>query len=432
MAIKRVTLTNFKSFDEISVNLKNFNVLIGANASGKSNFINVFRFVKDISDHGLDNAIALQGGIEYLRNIKLGSSKNFSIHFECDSDQDYSINIKGKGLFRLSVNSTDYKFEIKFHKRGPGFNIVNEELTRYFELSLLEKEARVLNKIDRKSDLSIKSYGPGYINYLRAGNKLKLSGDPPKDSNMTLKELFPIYNFMPSKLQPKMLLIEHPIIEIPFYVRLFSNIAIYDFDPKLSKKASQIKGKIKLEEDGSNLAVILNNVLKYKSNEEKFINLIRDFLPFIKKVGIDKFADKSLLLNFKEKYFQKKYLPASIISDGTIHIISLIIALYFDKYDYGDIPMLKIIEEPERNIHPYLISKIMDMIKSASVKNQIIATTHNPEVVRYTDIENLLLVGRDDEGFTIIESPQGKKRVQDFLKHDIGIEELYVKNLLDI
>jgi predicted ATPase len=52
MFIKKITLKNFKSFKELSINLNNFNVLIGANNSGKSNFIQVFRFIKDLVKYG--------------------------------------------------------------------------------------------------------------------------------------------------------------------------------------------------------------------------------------------------------------------------------------------------------------------------------------------------------------------------------------------
>lgn len=39
MAIKRIKISNFKSFDEMEIELGNLNILIGANASGTSNFI---------------------------------------------------------------------------------------------------------------------------------------------------------------------------------------------------------------------------------------------------------------------------------------------------------------------------------------------------------------------------------------------------------
>ena len=67
MGIKKIKVTNFKSFEKIEIELGRFNVLIGANVSGKSNFVQIFKFLKDIATLGLENAVSLQGGVEYLR-----------------------------------------------------------------------------------------------------------------------------------------------------------------------------------------------------------------------------------------------------------------------------------------------------------------------------------------------------------------------------
>jgi len=227
------------------------------------------------------------------------------------------------------------------------------------------------------------------------------------------------------KLPPKALLFEQPFLLLPFPLRnIFGDVSIYDFDPKLPKKATPITGKAELEEDGSNLAIILKNIIENKDKERRFSNFVRDLLPFINKVDVERFADKSLLFKLQECYFPKDYLPASLISDGTINITALIIALYFEKKS------LTIIEEPERNIHPHLISKIINMMKDASKKKQIIVTTHNPEMVKNADLEDILLVSRDKDGFSTITRPADKVEVNTFLKNEIGIEELYVQNLL--
>ncbi len=79
MAIKRIDIQNFKSFRHQTIELGQFNVLIGANASGKSNFLQIFQFISDIAHHGLSNAISMQGGIEYLRNTNLAGQKDFAL-----------------------------------------------------------------------------------------------------------------------------------------------------------------------------------------------------------------------------------------------------------------------------------------------------------------------------------------------------------------
>jgi len=101
-------------------------------------------------------------------------------------------------------------------------------------------------------------------------------------------------------------------------------------------------------------------------------------------------------------------------------IIALIIALYFDSK-----PII-IIEEPVRNIHPYLISRLVNMMKEVSEEKQIIITIHNPEVIKHEGLENIFLVSRNKEGFSTISKPSEKEEVEIFLENELGIEELYV------
>ncbi|MEE9165369.1 MAG: AAA family ATPase, partial [Nitrospinota bacterium] len=66
---QKIKISNFKSFKDLEIELGKFNILIGSNASGKSNFLQIFKFLKDINNSGLNNALQMQGGVEYLRNI---------------------------------------------------------------------------------------------------------------------------------------------------------------------------------------------------------------------------------------------------------------------------------------------------------------------------------------------------------------------------
>ena len=70
MNIEKITLLNFKSFDKTEVKLNPFNVLVGPNASGKTQFLSALEFLRDVAKEGLDNAISMQGGMEYLQNTK--------------------------------------------------------------------------------------------------------------------------------------------------------------------------------------------------------------------------------------------------------------------------------------------------------------------------------------------------------------------------
>lgn len=416
MAIKRIRVSNFKSFKELETEIGKFDIIIGANASGKSNFIRIFEFLRDITNHGLDNAISMQGGIEYLRNISVGSSKNFSLEILSDQKFGRAARTKEKELVGMKIYETLYKFAIKFKRRGLGFEIAEDELTQKCKFVRLEERRE---KIKEKEEL-----GEGRIILSNIEGKVNFLFEPPEGLPIEKDNIYPSF-LIEEKLPPKTLLIESPL-PVPPLERIFGDIAIYDFDPKLPKKAVPITGKMELEENGENLAIVLKNILADRKRERRFSNLVRDVLPFVNKLNVEKFADKSLLFKLEEIYAQGQYLPAPLISDGTINISALIIALYFEEKP------LTIIEEPERNIHPYLISRVVEMIKEASRKKQIIVTTHNPELIRHADLENILLISRDKEGFSIASRPSEKEEVKAFLENEIGIEELYVQNLLEV
>jgi predicted ATPase len=92
----------------------------------------------------------------------------------------------------------------------------------------------------------------------------------------------------------------------------------------------------------------------------------------------------------------------------------------------------KVIEEPERNLHPSLISKLVELFKDASRFKQIIVSTHSPEIVRYVEPSQLILISRDADGSSHANRPADKAQVQQFLHDEIGMDELYVQNLLEV
>lgn len=426
MAIKSIQIFNYKSFKNLDINLNDFNILIGGNASGKSNFIEILLFLKDIYEYGLENAISLHGGIQYLRNINMKSNKY--IKFKIIFDDEYSKNLKKKEI-RIKSKEFQYEFFIKLKKNDYMVTKDNIRITmEYFKLIRKTKKGEVIFNEGEK-------IGDGEIQIRKKGEKSSINFNIPDDVPIERDELIPIFfkdnvsldssKDLKLKEQSKDLMLNTILSIIPFpWYRSFKNISIFDFDPKLPKKAISFTGKMELEKDGKNLALVYKHIKENKEKNRKFKNIIKYILPFIKDCDVSKLADRYLLFNLREKY-SPDFLPASLISDGTINITLIILALYFDNS-----PLI-IIEEPERNIHPSLVSKIVEMLKDASKEKQIIITTHNPEIVKYANIEDLLLIIRDKKGYSNISRPYKRKEVKIFLKNKLGIEDLYVKNILD-
>ena len=410
--IENIKIQNFKSFKNLDISLNRFNVIIGANACGKSNLTQIFSFLKDITSYGLDNAISLQGGLEYLQNFNIGASKNllFEVTFSAQMARPTQVLIQNNKQHMFSITKAIYRFEIKFEEDSE-FTIVDDRW-------ILDTDVYTHN--DKKFSTKLSS-GKVIISNERGTTKVdtKFSSSTKIDINI------PTVDF-DEQIKSKSLLIEDPLLTSYTLYGIgdfFNEIRVYDFDPKLAKRATQIKGRVELDSDGSNLSIVLKNIIENKKNRKKFSNFIIDLLPFVDSISTEKFADKSILFMLKERYF-KQSLPSTLISDGTINITALILALYFQPN------RLAIIDEPERNIHPSLISKIVEMMKDASRKSQVIVTTHNPEMIRYAKIENVLTVRRDEKGYSEIVRPGDQESVKNFLKNDMEIGVLYVQNLL--
>jgi predicted ATPase len=74
---------------------------------------------------------------------------------------------------------------------------------------------------------------------------------------------------------------------------------------------------------------------------------------------------------------------------------------------------------------------LIQLFYTAAEEKQIIVTTHNPEVLKHTRLEDLLLVSRNEKGFAVITKPAEQTMVKAFLENELGIDQLFIQNLLD-
>ena len=88
--LDKLTITNFKSIREQTLRLGALNVFIGANGSGKSNLIEVFRFLREIVMQHLGVYTLRQGGADTLLHFGRKTSKfmEFELEFAEDSKSD--------------------------------------------------------------------------------------------------------------------------------------------------------------------------------------------------------------------------------------------------------------------------------------------------------------------------------------------------------
>jgi predicted ATPase len=419
MPIQQIHVENFKSFSGLDIDLARFNVVIGSNAAGKSNFISIFRFLHDIATSGTVNAIAMQGGAEYLRNAKIGTTRDLviSVSYIPESTMEFAGNkLDGSSLLGMKACESSYEFALRFSGRADEFTIIRDRLKIGCEISTCRRKGTTV--------VEGKPIGRGEIEVSNENGEIHYTVHIPEGCPLREDDIIPVF-FRNKHLPEKTLLLETIYgFPLPHLDKFFDRIAVYDIDPKLSKKGVVITGKRELEADGGNLALVLKKIIEDPEKKRKFSNLLRDTLPFVEDFSVQKFMDVSLILTLRERYAKSHDLPASSLSDGTIMIFALIIALYFE-----DKPLI-IIEDPVSHVHPFLVARLMGMMKEASAKKQIMVTTHSTEVVKHTRLDDILLISRDNEGYSVVSRPADKDEVRTFLENEIGIEELYIQNLL--
>lgn len=401
MKIKKLRLANFKNFEDTEITFGDMNVIVGANASGKSNVLEALRFLRNISDFGLENAISLMGGREYLQNVSIGTTKPTKIGIE----YEHSLNFEP-----LYINNVQSIYSIELY-----FNTDNSfQIKECLDLSVLTKE------YDLGSGAS-KEYKDNFRIKKLNNEKAEIF----KGTNFNIKAFpYPIIKHHPPMSKYLDLNSGEYLIEKIFVI---SDFTIYDFDLNKAKEKTSIIGKAELEENGENLALVLKRILDDEEKVGVFSNLMRDVLPFIDKISIDKSFDKSLLFKVKETFHNDSFIPGFLLSDGTISVTAILIALFFEKK-----PVIAF-EEPEQGVHPSLIAKIMQYFYEASQKKQIFITTHSPEVLKHLQhISDLVLVSRNKKGFAELVKPADKEMVKAFLDNDLGIDELFIQNLLDM
>lgn len=426
-AIKRIKVTNFKSFKRLEVKLGKFNVFIGANASGKSNFIQVFEFLRDISAAGLDNAISMQGGAKYLTNLLSDPSADLSLEIELDTSDMPILSLFPSIIYAAGEHveaeskCASYKLTIRFKEKK--IEIIEDELTEVFEFKDRTPHGRA-KEISLEGNIRISTIPEVDFTY-NLPDQIHLDADAKSQLDFFKKIVSRGFRAQPEGRNKVLLESSAAASLLPAFEMSLNHISIFDFDPKLPKRAVFIKGRAELEEDGSNLAIVLKNILDDKEKERVFNNLIQDLLPFVEKFRVEQIQDTSFIILLEEEFFTNKDLPAPLISDGTINIAALIMALFFDRNP------IAIIEEPERNMHPHLVSKTVGMMKEASENKQIIITTHNPQIVKNLSRSELFLVSRDKKGYSSITPSQNIGQLDVFLKNELGIDELYVDNLLE-
>lgn len=355
--IKYLTIRGFQSIQRLdNFELASLNVLIGANGTGKSNFVSYFRMLGELAEQRLQVWVTKQGGAERLLTFGIKETQQL--------------------FSRLQFGDNGYQFTLEPTDLG-GFVFTEETL--FYQ--------------DRyPSGFSI---GSGH---LEANLKAEIQ---PYEWRMA-----------------------------DYCYASISSWRVYHFHDTSDTAGMKRKGALQeskfLRPNAENLAAYLY-MLKNQHHDvyhhiRKIVKLaipfLDDFILEPEEIRPDEFQIQLMWRQVNSDY---RLLPSQL-SDGSLRFICLVTALL-----QPNPPATVIFDEPELGLHPYAITLLGALMRSAATRMQLIVSTQSVPLLNEFSLDDIIVVERE-KGVSVF------KRLQsaDFASwlEDYSVGELWEKNVL--
>jgi len=371
--LKKLILKNWKSFRDAELPIDPLTVLIGANASGKSNVIEALEFLKrTVSGKEIHASLA---GDSILPAIR-GSVKKASF--------------RGESSFTLEVltqgnDKTDYLYSITVTTQ-PNVQLEAEGFKNYLNL---DQTHNCMTLLKTKS---------GSSSFPGIGAKFRLA-----PNNEYIDKLWGRHQSIISQLTslvdfPK----ENNINYFTDFQETIKNISIINPIPARMRDYSRLSDR--LESDASNIAGVLATLSEKQKGE--FEATVATYLRHLPERDIERVwaepvgrfgTDAMLYCKEEWKPGELQEIDARVMSDGTLRFLAIMTAL-LTRPEGSQL----VIEEVDNGLHPSRVGLLLKMLKEIGEKRNIdiLVTTHNPALLDALDPEMIpfvILAYRDAE-----------------------------------
>lgn len=348
MLLKSIRINRMLSFRDVDLDLRPLNVLIGPNASGKSNLIEMIALLQSTS-RDLAGFIRGSGGItDWLW-------KGIS------SENGLGVNGRIEAILNVPQFPKPLRYVMEIAESAQRFEIVEE---------VLENEQPDPGHSEPYHYFQIRE-GRGMI---RAWDEYvpRTPRSTPRTRSISADDLSAGQSVLHELRDPTL----NP--EISRVRRQFDAIRLYrewNMGRKSSIRNPQQTDAANafLQEDFSNLVLVLNQ-LQSTSAISKIERSLTQFYDAYEQVGVGIQANTAQLW-IREKGLENA-IPATRLSDGTLRFLALLVILC-----HPEPPPLVCIEEPELGLHPDVIPLIAELLTSASQRTQIVVTTHSKALI---------------------------------------------------
>ena len=378
LSINRVWAKNFRSIEHAELHLGPLTVLVGPNASGKSNLLDVLSFLSDVACDGLETAINRRGGIDSVGRRSLDGkilSPEIGLEYELPEgrlEYVFALLKRRGGEYRVKhetiklrpVDSEDTQSEIAI-KNG---RIARPRLSQGQGMTISDESgkpisaAKMINELIAKSggkDLQLISPEPSPVLTLLA---VSLANSGPSQGSLGIR-------------------LHHSLVVVR---NGLAKIGLYHIFPNSLREPQKAADSYPLTEGGENLASILRDMIQKRS---RFYPELRRAMsvavPGITDIRVTS-AGSYYVVELKHERDggngKSSWFDLSHESDGTIRLLAMLTALFQDPA-----PSLTCLEEPELAIHPGAMAVLSDTMEESALRGQVLVATHSPDLIdRFT------------------------------------------------
>ena len=363
--ILTLTVQNVLSFGDVptTIELRPLNVLIGPNGSGKSNLIEVLGLLQNAPEK-LATAISNGGGIDEW--LWKGAALTPVAIIEASAVPPNEV-----GRYQ----PMPLRYRLEFTKAGFRFQITDE---------------RVEDERPTRGDQGQLTAAPPnfYFAFVNGRPMLDYSGTKRQ---LRQEEINPQLSILAQRKDPE----HYP--EITYLGQLFSKFRLYrdwEFGTISDVREPCDAGLPNeyLEEDGSNLGVVLDRLLARPPVKRQILDSLRTF--YGNATDLRTSVEGGKVQTRLEELHLRATIPLVRMSDGTIRWLALLAILL-----NPDPPPLVCIEEPELGLHPDMIPELARLLIDASSRMQLIITTHSDRLIEeFTETPESVIVCEKENG----------------------------------